>query len=260
MGKVLAMRALVTNDDGANSEGIQVLARAAEDAGMGVLLAAPSWNSSGASASLTAVLEHGRFGYRHVEVDGIAGDCLAVDGAPSFIVRAALGGAFGDPPDVVLSGINLGLNAGQAILHSGTVGAVMTGATYHRPGIAFSLDRAEDVEWDAARQVVDEVLGWWTEHARPGLVLNVNIPDAEPDAVRGLCSAPLAEFGAVTATLTSRESGSVLMHYESPTGDPEPGTDVALVREGWATVTALQPLCAAPEQPALGPGHRSTLR
>ena len=43
------------------------------------------------------------------------------------------------------------------------------------------------------------------------------------------------------------------MHYEAPVGDPEPGTDVALVREGWATFTSLQPLCAAAEQlPGLG--------
>src|SRR5919106_1774673 len=128
-------RALVTNDDGIDSAGIGMLARAAADAGLEVTVAAPSWDSSGASASLTAVEEDGRFLVESRTPDGAGEDdhsdaeWYAVEAAPAFIVRAGVEGAFGEPPDVVLSGINLGQNTGAAVLHSGTVGAVLTAAT-----------------------------------------------------------------------------------------------------------------------------------
>jgi 5'-nucleotidase len=54
-------RTLITNDDGIDSPGIRVLARAAREAGLDVVIAAPSWDSSGSAASLTAVEENGRF-------------------------------------------------------------------------------------------------------------------------------------------------------------------------------------------------------
>jgi 5'-nucleotidase len=239
------VRALVTNDDGIGSVGLQVLARAAEAVGIDVTVAAPTWDSSGASASLTAVVEDGRFRVERTTLDGVGGACFAVEGAPAFIARAAMGGAFGEPPALVLSGVNRGLNAGHSILHSGTVGAVLTGAIYDRPGIAFSIDGADPEHWATAEHVIAEVLRWWTEEERAELILNVNVPDVDVHRLRGLREAPLAAFGAVTASVTSVEEGMVLMRYELPSGDPDAGSDASLVREGFATVTALEPLCAA---------------
>ena len=78
-------------------------------------------------ASLTAVERDGRFlidGGTFEDLAGVA--VFAVEAAPAFIVRAAMTGAFGAPPDIVLSGINRGPNTGHAVLHSGTVGAALT--------------------------------------------------------------------------------------------------------------------------------------
>src|SRR5947209_10702198 len=117
--------ALVTNDDGVDSPGIRALAAVAVRSGLDVVVAAPSWNSTGASASLTAVEKDGRFLVEDRTFDELPDlPVFAVEGAPAFIVRAAVRGAFGDPPDIVLSGINWGTNTGHAVLHSGTVGAV----------------------------------------------------------------------------------------------------------------------------------------
>src|SRR5688572_27046081 len=128
-------RALVTNDDGVTSPGIAVLAQVAVECGLDVVVAAPSWDSSGASASLTAVEEGGRLLFHEEQVDGADVDAYGVEAAPAFIVRAAMSGVFGAAPDLVLSGVNRGSNTGHVVLHSGTVGAVLTGATYGLPGL-----------------------------------------------------------------------------------------------------------------------------
>ena len=66
-----------------------------------------------------------------------------VDAAPGFIALIASRGAFGPPPALVLSGINRGLNTGHAVLHSGTVGAAMTGRVNDCRALAVSLDVGE---------------------------------------------------------------------------------------------------------------------
>ena len=93
------MRALITNDDGIESAGLRALAATAARRGLDVMIAAPSWDSSGASASLTAVERDGRLLLEERAFEGLPGvRALAVEAAPAFIVRAAVNGAFGPPP------------------------------------------------------------------------------------------------------------------------------------------------------------------
>ena len=125
------MRVLVTNDDGVDSPGIRALARACEVAGLEVTVAAPAWDSSGASASLTGVQQDGRL-LLHRRGGWGAAQVFGVEAAPAFIVPAGVHGAFGEPPDIVVSGINIGANTGHAVLHSGTVGAALTAWTFGR--------------------------------------------------------------------------------------------------------------------------------
>ena len=121
------MNVFITNDDGINSPGIAALARVAVELGLDVVVAAPAWNSSGASASLTGVSSDGRLVVTDYQLDG-ADKAMAycIEAAPAMIVRAGVRGAFGPTPDLVLSGINDGPNTGHAVLHSGTVGAALT--------------------------------------------------------------------------------------------------------------------------------------
>src|SRR4051794_15189612 len=95
------------------------------DAGHDVFVVAPCSEQSGAGTGLgrMAAGESLR-SQEHGDVDGIRS--IALDGPPALCVLAALEGAFGRRPDVVVSGINHGPNLGYAVLHSGTVGAALT--------------------------------------------------------------------------------------------------------------------------------------
>ncbi len=237
------MRALITNDDGIDSEGIAVLARVAHDAGLDLTVAAPSWDSSGASASLTAVEQDGRVLFERRTLRGLPEvDAFAVEAAPALIVRLATTGAFGEEPELVLSGINHGLNTGRAVLHSGTVGAALTAATHGCRALAISLALSEEPRWDTAAQVaavaIDQLMRSGGE-----IVLNVNVPDVAPENLRSLERAHLAAFGAVTATITERGAGYIKVAYAGTRAEPEEGTDVALLAQGHPTYTPLLTVC-----------------
>ncbi|HET6809852.1 MAG TPA: 5'/3'-nucleotidase SurE [Acidimicrobiales bacterium] len=236
----------MTNDDGAASEGIAVLARAARAQGLEVLVAAPSWDASGSSAAVTAVESDEEPVCRQVRRPGLDTPALAVEAAPAFIVRAALGGKYGPAPDVVLSGVNHGLNTGAAIIHSGTVGAALTAGIGGVPAAAFSMDVAaartgEPVHWDTAAFVARSVISWLIE-AEGTLVLNVNVPNVPGEALRGLRRGGLAPIGTVRTTVTEEGTGERLA-AAAVRGRPAPeGSDAALVVSGAASYTPIRPV------------------
>lgn len=253
------LRALITNDDGVEGAGLPVLAERAVAAGFDVTVAAPSWDSSGASASFTAVESHGAVVVDSRTIDGLEGvPVLAVEAAPAYIVRAAVAGAFGPPPEVVLSGINLGANTGRAVLHSGTVGAALTANALGIPALAVSLGTMPtgDVIWDGAAYIVDCVLPLLRTSA--SLVLNVNVPSVPPEEVRGLMHASLAPSGVVQVTNTELDGGLLRLTFDGESGHAPPGSDAGLLDAGWATITALVAPCEDPRVD-LGPLLDETL-
>lgn len=241
----MTTRALVTNDDGIASEGIRALAGAAIGCGLDVVVAAPADEASGSSAALTAARESGRIPVEERSLDGLEGvPAYAVSAAPAFIALIATRGAFGPPPDVVLSGINRGANTGYAILHSGTVGAALTGRTQGCPGLAVSLDGSAPTHWETAAAVAGELLAQLLAAGEP-LVLNLNVPDLPRAAVRGVRRARLARFGMVQMTVTEASRGHVQLGLSSDerVEEHDPDTDAALLAAGYATVSVLQPIC-----------------
>ncbi|MBT0769593.1 5'/3'-nucleotidase SurE [Kineosporia sp. J2-2] len=233
------MRALITNDDGVGSEGIITLTEAALAAGLEVTVAAPHEERSGASAMLSALEDDGKLLVDHTTVAGT--DALAVHASPAMIVFVALRGAFGEPPDIVLSGVNHGPNTGQAVLHSGTVGAGLTAVSQGLPALAVSLTGSRPTRFDTARVATDQALGWFLQNLGSAYVLNVNVPDIPPGELRGLKPATPASFGAVQAEIGEAGEGFVTATFHEIGDRPDPGTDVALLQEGWATATALRP-------------------
>lgn len=235
------MRALVTNDDGIDSEGLRTLAAVAVQVGLEVVVAAPHTEHSGTSAAMTAVADDGRLVVHEHQLDGLDGvRAVSVEAAPGYITFAAAHGAFGAPPDVVLSGVNYGPNTGYAVLHSGTVGAALTATRYDVPAVAVSLALSGEPEWATAAEVTARVLKWLGSHADP-VVLNVNVPDVPLADLRGVRSARLASFGAVQADVGEVGEGFVTITYREVEKELEPGTDAALLADGWATVTPLTP-------------------
>lgn len=236
------MRVLVTNDDGIDSPGLAVLAHVAANAGHDVVVAAPAHEYSGASASLTGQQRDGRLEVRPGQPPGLREgiEALGVRAAPGLIVFAASYGAFGEPPELVLSGVNLGANTGHATLHSGTVGAALSAATRGLPAMAASMASAEPRHWDTAEEVCRTALDWVTTERPRRLILNVNVPDVPRDRLRGLRTADLADFGAVQAAVQERGEGWVTMTYQEVDAEYEPGTDAYLLARGWATASMLR--------------------
>lgn len=238
------MRVLITNDDGIHSPGIRALAGVAANAGLDVVVAAPCRDSSGASASLKAVEQDGRLMIEDVPWNDIdVRQVMAMDAAPAFIVRAAVTGAFGPAPDVVLSGINHGPNTGHAVLHSGTVGAALTASTHGRRALAVSIGMGTPTHWETAARVAGAVLEWLLD-AEP-MVLNVNVPNVAIEELRGLRQARLAAFGAVQATVADSGKGYVKLAYADVGAEAEDGTDAAAVAAGFACFTPLEAVCEA---------------
>ena len=254
------LRCLVTNDDGIGSEGLRVLTLVALEAGLDVVVAAPMREASGASASITAVEEDGRFVVEPRRLSGLEDACavLAVGGLPAFIALTGMRGAFGPPPDVVLSGINNGPNTGYAVLHSGTVGAALTASTFGARAMAVSLNvRMRTVSgagaapsartsphWETAAELARRTLPSLVA-SEPGTVLNVNAPNVAPGEMRGFERARLARFGAVQTNVAERGEGYVKVALAEIDAEYEPGTDAALIAAGYATITPLSAVCEA---------------
>jgi 5'-nucleotidase len=182
------MRILVTNDDGIDSIGLHVLARALQPLGE-VIVVAPDSEYSGASAAVGA-LHLLRPEVHRSHIEGFTGEVYTVSGPPALCVMFGRLGIFGGGPDLVVAGINPGANVGRAVYHSGTVGACITARAGGITGIAVSQSVPDQVDgqaadatlgsqlWESAASVALEV----TTHvianppAEPG-VLNVNVPN-----------------------------------------------------------------------------------
>ena len=183
----MVARILLTNDDGIESTGIAVLRHALEGLGA-VTTIAPALNSSAVARSITIdrplrlqPVAFGR-GYAGVSCDGTPADC----------VRVGFLGLDGAPPDIVVSGVNLGPNLGTDVTYSGTVGAAFEAALRGRPGIAFSVNGRQP-GWLAQaapllRRIVGAVLA---RGLPPSSILNVNLPDLPLKEIVGIRPARL---------------------------------------------------------------------
>ncbi|WP_117211937.1 5'/3'-nucleotidase SurE [Allorhizocola rhizosphaerae] len=248
--------ALITNDDGIDSPGLHELARAARKSGLDVVVAAPSREASGSSASISAVAENDRIMMEERHLSGLDDvKAFAVVGSPGLIALLATRGAFGDPPHLILSGINAGANAGHAILHSGTVGAAFTGAVNGCRAMAVSLDiRGINPNgrrhWESAGALVPQLVPM-LEELPASTVLNVNVPDVPSERVVGLRRATLGGFGQVQMRIAERGIGFARTALEEREVRHEPGTDMALLDQGFATVTPIAPMYEVPVQLAI---------
>ena len=239
---------LITNDDGIDSPGLHALAAAAFAEGVDVIVAAPASQSSGSSASILGAEADGRIRMERREIQGLEMPCYAVWAAPALIALIAEHGAFGPSPDAVLSGVNRGANIGRAILHSGTVGAALTGGANGARGLAVSLDVGMNPvtqEWEAAARVSRGVLRSLLT-CPDGTVLNLNVPN---DAGAGDLTpreATLAPFGIVQTTATEAGEGEVRLTVADLEGAQDPRSDAALLEAGHVTLTAITGVGEAP--------------
>ena len=162
-------RILITNDDGIFSEGIKLLAEALADLGQ-VTVVAPDREQSASGHSLTL--------HRPLRLRKLSDHWYSVDGTPTDCVTLAVMGLLKEgKPDLVVSGINFGLNLGDDVTYSGTVSATFEGSLLGIPSVAFSQEVAEDFSFADASRFAHGFIGALLEEPLPrDLLFNVNIP------------------------------------------------------------------------------------
>ena len=190
------MRIFVTNDDGIDSLGLHILARAMLPFGE-VVVGAPDTEYSGASSSFGA-LHLIRPELHKANIEGID-EAWSITGPPALCVMFARLGAFGEPFDLVVSGINPGANVGRSVYHSGTIGACLTARNGGINGVAVSQavdeggymgqgieEMLKNQKWDSAAEIaaiaVEEMS---TNLPKEASVLNINVPNLELSEMKG---------------------------------------------------------------------------
>lgn len=240
-------RILVTNDDGIESTGLRALARALSEE-FEVIVAAPSEDMSGTGTGIGRFDHSAGVELTPVELD-YAHQSFSVHGPPGLAVTAAALGAFGDMPDLVFSGINAGINTGHSIIHSGTVGAVLTARTFSMKGIAISLGQSDPWQWETAAHFAPAAALWMCQRKEGPDVLNINVPGLPLEDVRGVHWADLDEFGYFRVATADPEAGRLQFVVGPSTERSDPGSDTVLCDDGYVTLTPLRTVEPAPFPP-----------
>src|SRR5262245_38954621 len=236
------MRILLTNDDGIYAPGLRALRPELLKLG-DVLVVAPATEQSavGHSVTLTTPLI-----VQEVLDDEQRPLGWAVEGRPADCVKLALRELLPEPPDVIVSGLNAGSNAGINVLYSGTVAAAIEGAFFRITSIACSLEYTKLRPLDFQRGagltagVIEQILARKPE---PGSLLNINIPSRERGPVRGIRVVPQNVAPYVEGFVRRTDPRGRVYFWNTPDfscPEPHPDTDVTALAEGYITVTPLQ--------------------
>jgi len=251
------VRILVTNDDGVRAPGIAALALVAASTGHDVVVVAPLIDYSGAGAAVGPVHSRDGVDYEAHAIEGL-GDMptYGIDGPPALAVILACVGGFGPRPDIVLSGINHGVNVGRSAMHSGTVGAALTGAHFGLRCLAVSIRWGDDpVPWETPAAMAAALVPV-LEQAPAGTTLNLNVPNVGLGQLRGLRHGRLGRGGTIrSAVHVSGDDSTPLPHVALPPGQTgtlrldltapgsstrvHPDTDAGLLARDYASLTAL---------------------
>jgi len=229
-------RILVTNDDGITAPGLQALYRVMAELGQ-VTIVAPDAEQSAVGHAITTMTP-----LRIKEVtlaDGTVGH--AVNGTPADAVRLAILTICAEPPDLVVSGINLGPNTATNVIYSGTVSAATEARILRIPSIAVSLATFKDPIWETpatfARQLAADVLA----HGLPDKVLlNINVPNIPLNKVKGIRVTRQGTSGYKERYEMRSDPRAVPYYWQAGTysmTDVDETTDALAVDQGYVSVT-----------------------
>ncbi|MBI5936233.1 MAG: 5'/3'-nucleotidase SurE [Betaproteobacteria bacterium] len=229
------MRILLSNDDGYFAPGLAQLASALSSFAK-VTVVAPERDRSGASNSLTLdrplIVRQTPNGFYHV------------NGTPTDCVHLAVTGLLPELPDMVISGINHGANMGDDTVYSGTVAAATEGFLLGIPSIAVSLVNVGGENFQTAADfVADLVKRFAGNPIKEPTLLNVNVPDVKPEAIRGVEITRLGKrhkAEPVVKAVNPRNQTVYWVGAAGPAQDAGPGTDFHAVAQNCISVTPLQ--------------------
>jgi 5'-nucleotidase len=224
-------RILITNDDGVYSEGIKLLSKALSGLGE-VIVVAPDreQSASGHSLTLTRPLRLQKLEERVYAVDGTPTDCVSL--AVQWLLKD-------DLPDLVVSGINFGLNLGNDVTYSGTVSATFEGTLLGIPSVAFSQEVAEGFSFEPAARFAAHLVETLLGSSPPkDLLLNVNVPAGGYDGVRFTRLGHRVYRQAVVEKVDPR-GRKYYWIAGTPEWQEEEGTDCKAIADGQISVTPL---------------------
>lgn len=231
-------RILITNDDGIHAAGLSIAEGIAHALTDDVWVCAPESEQSAASHSLTL--------NRPLRLRELGDKRFAVDGTPTDCVLLAVKHLFADqPPDLVLSGVNRGVNAAEDVTYSGTVAGAMEATLLGIRAIALSqmLPDGGPPNWSAAEHWGPEVVRKAVSVDWPERVLvNVNFPPLPADEIQGI---DIVRHGRLKLgdQLDQRVDPRGRAYFwigVSVGGEPEgAGTDTYALLNGWISVTPL---------------------
>jgi 5'-nucleotidase len=231
---------LLTNDDGIYAPGIAALERELRKLGE-VVVVAPAVEQSGVGHSITFLQP--LVAKQVFDVDDKPRG-WAVEGSPADSVKLGIFEFCPRRPDLVVSGINGGLNAGINVLYSGTVAAAIEGAFFGITSIACSLEYQEHANFRRAAEISRHVIEQILRLKKPEPYLyNLNIPTSAIDHPRGLRVVPMgvSRYGEHYIKRTDPRGRA----YYWATNDPPPrpeghDTDLIALTQGFVTLTPLQ--------------------
>jgi 5'-nucleotidase len=240
------MRILLSNDDGYQAPGIQILASALRAAGHDVWIVAPNEEKSGNSHAISIL--------RPLLTKQVAPQAFAVFGTPADAVAVGLAGVMKDAkPDVVISGINNGYNVGRDVNYSGTIGAATEAALEGYKAIAVSMEwvtpsRVQQLHdgFERVAALIVKTLENFEHIPWPHMeVLSLNHPATEARGVRlAECNSTnlyAPEFERLTMQQPRLGNMTVyLMGGDVRPNIPESSEDVSLVQAGYAIYSFLQ--------------------
>ncbi|GJD53191.1 5'-nucleotidase SurE [Methylobacterium crusticola] len=236
------MRILVTNDDGIHAPGLKVLEEIARALSDDVWVVAPETDQSGVSHSLSLndPLRLRRISEQHFAVKGTPSDCVIM-GVRHILKEQR--------PDLVLSGVNRGQNVAEDVTYSGTIAGAMEGTILGVRSVALSqaygaAGRA-NVRWQtAARHGAPTVRRILEAGIEPGILVNVNFPDCEPDEVAGTAVAMQGVRNQQLLSIDERVDGRgnpyFWLAFARARFEPGNGTDLKALAERRIAITPLR--------------------
>ena len=237
------MRILVTNDDGIHAEGLDVCEKIARLLSDDVWVVAPELDQSGVSHSLSLndPLRLREVGPQRFAVRGTPTDCVIMG------ARHILGET---KPDLVLSGVNRGRNAGEDVIYSGTIAGAMEGTVIGIPSIALSQAyksrSGQPPHWETGLQFAPDIIRRVLAEGMPRDVLvNINFPDCAPDQVKGIAVSTQGKRPQELLRIEPRRDGRGNPYYwiayvRARSAPPDDGTDVSALAGNRIAVTPLR--------------------
>ncbi len=232
------MRILISNDDGIYAPGIFALQQAVRDIGDVTIVAPDAQRSAvGHAITLSDPLKTRKI-CREEDFWG-----YAVGGTPADCVKLAVCTLLEERPDIVISGINLGPNAGIAVIYSGTVSAATEGTILGIPSMAISMNTFTEPLWDTGAHFARELAEKLQEKALPeGTLLNVNVPNIPVEDVKGYAVTRMCRSRYVEVfDKRSDPRGNIYywMDGEIEVLGDRGGTDIEALKNGYVSLTPL---------------------